>query len=170
MRRKSSKKSVKRRVKKPISPKRLYQTGSYHKRGTARKSIVFPPGKKSIEKILLTLQNFNWRKFDYLRYRNKPDGIHYKPPQGITVIFEIKKRKKQWTAVRISPLEFVVKGVTIRDFAIAQFKELVSDWEYKKDTIESGEDEGDEMVGSSDPENLDPRYLSAVAINFMYGK
>lgn len=162
-------KKVKKLSRKTVSKRAIYSAGAYHKRGTARKSITFPPGKKSIEKVVKTLENYDWRKFDYLRRRNKPDGHNYKPPQGITVVIEITKRNQQWVHINLSPIEFVVKGPTVKAFAIKTYTDMVDEWIYKKDAIESGEIDT-ALEGSSDPENLDPRYITALAVNFMYGK
>jgi len=145
-----------------------------HKRNTKAKTIEFVKGKKDPEKVVKSLEAFDWNKFNYLRMKNKPDGHHHKPPQGITVIVTIKKGKNLYYFTRLSPYDFVVNKQSVKDFTTQTVNELLEQWGTLQDGMEDDENDGEPdgvvLHGSDDPGNLDPGFIVAVTVRFFYGK
>ncbi len=164
-----------RKPRKKSKPKKApLKLATKHKRGTRAKSITFSKGKKDPDKIIKSLEVFNWNKFNYLRMKNKPNGKNHKPPQGITVIITIKQGRNLYYFTRQSPYDFVVNKQSIKDFTIEKVRELTQQWENLDDSMmdEDAEPEGFEIgkKGTDDPENLDPARIQDITIRFFYGK
>lgn len=152
----------------------VYNTTSYHKPKTVKKSIVFPKGLKSVDKIKRTIQDLSFKEYDYLLKRHKVKNQDGKTvslkPLGVTVIFEVTKRGKKYATVRMTPPELLITRENIKEFVRKEFNNMLFNWEFIKEAIESGEPLEGDLNGSDDPDNLDPRYLSQIAINFFYGE
>ena len=166
------KKPIKKASKKPTKKPGLLKTSIEHKRGTNRISIVFKKGKKEPEKVLQTIEQFDYSKFDYMRRWNKPNGKNYKPPQGIIVTITIETGKNSYTRSRLSPFDFVVNRKSIEEFIIVTVSEMLSDYDQSKDYTEYDENEIDEIDGVPIDyiDNLDISYVSDITVVFIYGK
>ena len=153
-----------------------------HKRNTKAKSILFVKGKKDPEKVIKSLDAFDWNKFNYLRMKNKPDGHHHKPPQGITVILGFKKGKKTYHTSEQSPYDFVVNKQSVKDFTKQVYKDHVQNFDTMKfaagedtnledmeDTEEDDEPEG-VTISKKYLNKMNPAFITDITIRFFYGK
>jgi len=162
------KKPTKKRTAKKKAP---LKTTTLHKRKTNAKAIQFTKGKHDPEKIIDTLERFEWSKFDYLRRRNKPDGHHYKPPQGFTVIITVKKGKNTYHYTKLTPADFVVNKKSVAEFTKEATAELLEKFNTARDAMESDDNEPDDDEKPEDYiDNLDPSFIQSVTIRFLYGK
>jgi hypothetical protein len=144
---------------------------TYHKRKTNAKSIRFTKGQHDPEKVLETIQRFDYSKFDYLRRRNKPNGRNYKPPQGIVVIVTIKKGRNEYHRTRVTDFDYVVNKQSLKAFVEKCVAELLEDFNTRGDSMEddANEPEGEDIAGDY-LDNLDPAFISEVTVKFIYGK
>lgn len=152
-----------------MAKRKRLKTGTFHKRKTNRKSITFSKREKSVESIKESLDLKTWSKFDYLYYKNKPDGKHYKPPQGLTVIFTITNKGKEYHVTRITPLDFVVSKKSMREFVKDQISELEELWDSARDAMDEGE-EVDSDIPLDYLEKLEPGKISDITLAFIYGQ
>lgn len=164
------KKPTKRKPTKKAIKKTPLKTVSKHVKGTRAKSIEFTKGRKDPEKVVDTLLKRDWSDFDYLRRKNKPNGKNYKPPQGITVVVEVKKGRNTYHYTKLSPFDFVVNKQSVKQFTAETVNDLMSKYDTVKDSMEEDENEEDTSEASQYIENLDPSFIKSVTVRFFYGK
>lgn len=176
MRRKKPQKKgrkITRTPKKPKAPRYKPLTTSTP-RGRNRIIIEFPEGRKTVDDVIVQLLAFNWNKLNYLYRKNKVFHPLYKkylfkPPQGITVIIEIKKGKNTYHFTRVSPLTMIVNIPNIQDFVMSVLEELESSWTAAKEAMRDGDVEDDPDGPPMEyVEKLDPKYIKSITIHFLY--
>lgn len=155
----------------PKKRKNTPQLNSYHKRGTNRISIVFPPGKKSLEEIETLLINYDWSPVDRqlkIKKRKLPSGkTAYIPPKAFYVIFKIVKKRNEQYYTQISPVDMVVNIENVQDLTINTLHEIYESWSARKDIIKALQDES-EGTPFAYLDKLDMQYLKEIIIHFIY--
>ncbi len=156
------------------SSKPPLKVAAKHKRGTNAKTFQFTPGKHDPDKITKTLGSKSVsNKLDYLRRRNKPDGHHYKPPQGIVVVITVKKGRNKYHYTKVTDYDFVVSKQSTEKFIQDSVNSLQEEYDTQIEAMEDAENEPgepDDVDANPYIENLDPEFIHEVTVKFIYGK
>lgn len=144
-----------------------------HKRGSNRIVLELGNEKRPLENTEVALIDFDWKKTDNLRRKHKPDGRHYMPPRGIIVVFKVEKGGEIYHFSKTSPHTLVINRENIANFVADTLDELKESWNSAKESIKEANENDEEPedidgIPAEYAEQVDPRYITEIAINFLY--
>jgi hypothetical protein len=169
-----------RRPQKPTPTKRPRKKGktlpvkTSHPRGTNYVEIILGDGPHNVKHVENTIENYDYSKLEYMRTKNRPiKGAGYRAPQGIVVVITVRIGENEWFYSKMTPYDFVVNKASMIAFIKQTYKDFTESWDENTSESDDNEPEGILLTpgegDTDDPRFLDPRFIYAITVKFIYG-